>query len=86
MRVHEFENAVWELEGVRIVVRASPEEEVGEYEYRNPERETRSWARLKNDRIQGLIGDRWVEAIDGSGAVVDGRRGLRSLRASYTRY
>ena len=86
MRIDEFEEAVWALERVRIVVRTSPEEEVQEYSYSAPERENRSWAWLRDNRIQNLVGlDHWVVAIDGTGQVVDGRMGLRRLRASYPR-
>ncbi len=31
MRIWEFENAVWNLDGVRIVVRGAAEDEVDDY-------------------------------------------------------
>jgi len=33
MKIWEFEEKAWEVEGIRIVVRAPSEEEVSDYDY-----------------------------------------------------
>ena len=83
MTVEEFEARVWQVDRVRIVVRAPRWEEVGDYNYDNARDANHTLAIFLGDRVQPRIGDREVIAVDGAGQTVHGARRLRTLRASY---
>lgn len=84
MLVWEFEEAVWDLERIRIVVRTGSDDETEPYTHRHPERETNSAAAFLRDRIQPCIGEREAIVIDGTGrSIYGGRTHLRTIRNSY---
>lgn len=85
MRVGEFEQAVFELEGIVIRIRASKNEEVKDYNYsRSAGGETTISEWLKT-RIHSKLGDYDVSVIDGNHQQPHGRTRLRILRDSYDR-
>ena len=67
MKVHEFEEAVWRVEGIRIVVRADPDEEVGIYHYKKaaPFNRTIQW--WLSRRVNTRVSPRGAVVIDGNG-------------------
>ena len=83
MRVGEFEQAVFGMEGIIIRIRASRTEEVGDYNYkRSAGGETSITEWLKN-RIYPKLGQFDVCVIDGNHQEPHGRTRIRILRESY---
>lgn len=85
MNVAEFEDAVWALEGIRIVIRAPSHEELPrEYDFRNAANSQHSLATFRKNRLyQAYIGDREVIVIDGYGTRPNGNTHLQTIRQSY---
>ena len=83
MQVSEFEKAVWDLEGIRIVVRASARDEVGDYDYRIAANARSTLATYIGNRVQQRIGNTEVVVIGGKGDIVDRRTHLENIRATY---
>ncbi len=84
MKLGEFEQRIWELEGIRIVVRGEKNLDVEDYDYKYAAIETWTLTRLLKQHIQGRIGNRPVTVIRGDGEIPNGRVNLRTLRGSYT--
>ena len=84
MNAWEFEEAVWNLEGIRIVVRAPYGEQVSNYDYERADRGNRTLSIFIATRIKPCVGDHDVMAINGSGQVVHGGTHLETIRRSYT--
>lgn len=83
MRIWEFENAVWALDGVRIVIRGDANDEVDDYGF---ERAAPGHFTLQNfidQRIRPRVGDKEVMAINGGGEVVRGNTQLRNIKETY---
>ena len=85
MRVHEFEDAVWRIEGIRIVIRAPWNDQVGDYPAYDQVSDNTSLTQFLRDRVYGLTGDLDVAALNGYGEWVNGRTHLGTIRASYER-
>ena len=83
MTVEEFEARVWEVEDIRIVIRAPAGEEVDDYGYENAREANHTLAALIDQRIRPCIGDREVIAINGSVQRVHRGTRLRTIRTSY---
>ena len=83
MKVRDFEKAVWELERIRIVVRAGEDEQVKKYDYDKAASKTFSLRELVDGRITKSVGDKKVVAINGYGKVVVGNTKLRTIKESY---
>ncbi len=84
MKLGDFEQRVWELEGVRIVVRGDEQDEVGDYDLKYAAIETWSTSEFLRKRVEKRVGGRKVTVIQGDGEMPHGRVILRTLRASYT--
>jgi hypothetical protein len=85
MNVQDLETKVWEIESIRIVVRAGINENVGNYNYRNAAQDTWRVTQLLDNRIKPKIGGYEVIVIEGNGEEPHGRTILRTLRNSYRR-
>lgn len=83
MNVREFEDAVWAIEGVRIVIRSRSNTEIDDYDYQRGAQDTWRISQLLENRIAPKIGSREVVALQGDGEQPHGRVILRTLRASY---
>ena len=83
MRVWELEDAVWATESIRIVVRASADSEVGEYDFDRAANQTWRLSELVRSRIGPLVNQADVVAIRGDGTRANGNTTLRRLRESY---
>lgn len=83
MKLADFEQRVWEIEGIRLVVRGDEQEEVEDYDFKNAAIETWSVAEFLRKRVEKRIGGRKVAMVQGDGEMPHGRVILRTLRASY---
>lgn len=84
MKVEEFEDAVWERDGVRIAVRAPRDTDIGTpYEYERALDEGRTVKDLRNLRIEPCLGDLEYDILDGDFETPNGRMKLKTLRESY---
>jgi hypothetical protein len=83
MNVAEFEDAVWAVEGVRIVIRAAPNTAVGDYDYQRGAQDTWRIGQLLENRIVPKLNGYEVTVLQGDGEQPHGRVILRTLRASY---
>ena len=85
MQVSEFERAVWELEGVRIVIRASAQDEVGDYDFRKAANAGSTLATFIGNRVRPRIENKEVVAIAGTGEIVHAATHMENIRAIYAR-
>ena len=84
MKLAEFEQRVWEVEGIRIVVRADENDEVKAYNLKRAADETWSTREFLENRIEPLVGDRKVVVIRGDGQKSRGNVRLHNLRETYS--
>jgi len=85
MNVRDFEDKVWEKEGIRVVVRAPSADNVQDYKYNNSGQGGWRITQLLEKRIQPKVGEYEVMVIEGNGEEPHGRTILRTLRDSYRR-
>ena len=83
MTIREFEAAVWDIEGIRIVVRADPNEQVGHYDYERAATQASTLNEWLERRIYPKIGDYKVEVIGGNGKRPHGGTLVSTISASY---
>ena len=79
----EIEQAVFELDEIRIVIRAGTNTQLGTYQYTRKAAENASVAEWLDQRIKPILKNHAVVVIDGNGNVPHGRTRLSTLRASY---
>ncbi|MBV9783705.1 MAG: hypothetical protein JO264_07775 [Acidisphaera sp.] len=79
----EIEQTVFELDEIRIVIRASTTTQLGSYQYARKAAENASIAEWLEQRIKPIIKGHGVVVVDGNGNVPHGRTRLSTLRASY---
>ena len=84
MKLAAFEQKVWEVEGIRIVVRADENDEVKDYGYKRAAPETWSTREFLENRIESLVGDRKVVVIKGDGQKSYRSVKLHNLRETYS--
>jgi hypothetical protein len=80
MKLADFEQKVWDVENIRIVVRADENDEVRDYNYKKSATET--WT--TNEFLKNRIGSKKVVVIRGDGQKSRGGVKLRNLRATYS--
>jgi hypothetical protein len=87
MKPSELEQAVFDLEEVRIVVRASPKDDLGPevFDYDRKAAGNTSISDWLEQRIKPLTNGHAVVVIDGTGALPHGRTRMEKLRDSYSR-
>ncbi len=83
MNVVEFEQKVFEIEDVRVVVRAASNDKIGDYSYQKCSPRGNSIADWVKQRIAPNVNGREVVVIDGSGAIPNRRTLMSTLRHSY---
>ena len=83
MKVWEFENAVWERDGIRIVIRARANDEVENYSYNNAAAWNKNITWLLDTRIRPFVGEREVVVIGGDGGHPHGGNNIQTIRDSY---
>jgi hypothetical protein len=84
MKLADFEQRVWEVEGIRIVIRGDENDEVEDYTRRNAANENWRTREFLEKRIEPRVGGRKVVVIKGDGEIPNGRVLLRNLRATYS--
>lgn len=85
MNIWELEQAIYEREEVRIVVRGPIRTQVDDYQYQRAASGTSSVTEWLNQRVYPLTGTHEIVVIDGNGAIPHGRTRMATLRASYER-
>jgi hypothetical protein len=83
MQVVEFEQRVFDLEGVRIIIRAHRNEEVGDYDYKKSYPQNNSIREWLDTRVWNKVGDFDVVVVDGTGALPNRKTHMSTLRDSY---
>jgi hypothetical protein len=84
MKVREFEERVWDLEHIRIVIRADRNEEVEDYSYKNSASDSSRTSQFLRNRVESHIDGRGVTVIQGDGKIANGNLQLWALRESYS--
>ena len=84
MKVRDFEDKVREVEGVRIVVHAGSETEVGDYGYKRAADESWRVTELGEKRISKRLDGLTYSMIQGDGEEPHGRVILRTVRSGYS--
>jgi hypothetical protein len=84
MKLADFEQQVWDVENIRIVVRADENDEVRDYNYKKSATETWTTKEFLNNRIGPRVGSKKVVVIRGDGKKTRGGVKLHNLRASYS--
>ncbi len=83
MRAADFEEKVWSIEKIRIVLRTNPNTEVEDYDYKNSADESWRIKELGTKRIEKCVGDIPYAVIQGDGEEPHGRVILRNVRSGY---
>jgi hypothetical protein len=83
MRPADLEQAVFELEEVRIVVRAPLNAELGDFKYDRKAAGNTSITDWLEQRIKPLLNGHPVAVVGGTGAYPHGRTRMDTLRDSY---
>lgn len=83
MTIQEFEDAIWAIEGVRLVVRSAANKTVSGYDYKKAANETWHTSEWLKKRVVSKLGNLSHIVIDGNGEEPHGRTLLRNLRRTY---
>lgn len=84
MKAIEFEEQVWAIEGIRIVLRTHPNTEVKDYGKKNAADEGLRITELLEKRITPCVGETiQISVIQGDGEEPHGRVILRTIRNGY---
>jgi hypothetical protein len=83
MKAVDFEDKVWAIEGIRIVLRTDPNTEVDDYDYKNSADESWRITELGTKRIEKSIGKIPYTVIQGDGEEPHGKVILRTIRNAY---
>lgn len=81
MTIKEFEDTIWRLEGIRLVVRETGD--VDDYDYQNAANRTWSIAEWLRNRVEPRLPDSEIIVLDGRGEQPNRRTLLETLRGSY---
>jgi hypothetical protein len=84
MKLAAFEQQVWDVENIRIVVRADENDEVKAYNLKRAADETWTTNKFLNNRIEPRVGSKKVVVIRGDGQKSRGNVRLHNLRATYS--
>jgi hypothetical protein len=74
MRARDLEQDVFDLDEIRIIIRAPRNADVGEYDYERKAPDKTSLNEWLQQRISPLVGDHQVTVVDGYGAMPHGKR------------
>ena len=83
MKIWEFEKAVWDLDGVRIVIRGESDDKVGDYKFAKAASGNSPFQKFIDTRLRSRVGAREVFAINGSGHIVHTATHMTNIRATY---
>ena len=85
MKPTEIEQAVFDLEEVRIVIRAPVRDELGDFQYDRKAAGNTSISDWLEQRIKPIVDGRAVVVVDGNGTLPHGRTEMERLRETYGR-
>ncbi len=83
MTVQEFEEKVWSIDTIRVVVRANANDIVGDYSSKNATTGTWSLSEWLRKKVERKLSGKEVKVIAGDGEEPHGRTLLRTIRRSY---
>lgn len=82
----ELEKKIYELEEVRVIIRANKNMEFEDYDYSRKAASNTSISEWLNTRVRPLLDeDVQVDVIDGSGNNPHGRTNIENVRISYVK-
>jgi len=84
MTVGEFEQKVWELEGIRVVIRAKWGAEVEAFDWVKCSKEDIRLSEFCANRLDSRLGGLEYMIVDGHGSYPNGNTKVLSVRNSYT--
>ena len=85
MDVREFEDKVWKVEGIRIVVHAPDGTAVSNYNYKNAANERWRITELCQNRVEKCLDGKTFAVVQGDGESPHGRVILRTIKSGYNR-
>ena len=83
INTEQLEDSIFDLEGVRVVIRASKYQTFEEYPYVRRASGNMSIKDWLNTRIKKHVGDFEVTVIDGAGQSPHGRTNMETVRNNY---
>ncbi|WOB25909.1 hypothetical protein NYR95_19885 [Xanthomonas dyei] len=83
IKAADFEDKVWAIEGVRIVLRVDQNTLVEDYSYKKAADESWRIKELIDKRIEKCVGATPIVVVQGDGEEPHGRVILRTLRTGY---
>lgn len=83
MNVWQFEDAVWETDGLRVVIRAPGAAQVQDFDWQNAADQNMSVTEYFRVRLNTRIAPYDAAIISGNGGVAHGRTRIRNVRGSY---
>ena len=83
MTIRQFEEAVWKIESVRIVLRAPKAAKVKDYKYKIADQEGHRVTEWLQNRVTPRIGDFTCVVVDGRGLVAHRASTMSTIRGSY---
>jgi hypothetical protein len=82
----ELERKIYELEEVRVIIRAGKNDQVQDYDYSRKAATNTSISEWLNTRVRPLLPNGVeVDVIDGSGSNPHGRTNIENVRNSYVK-
>jgi hypothetical protein len=85
VKASDFEDKVWEVEGIRIVLRCPENQEVDDYDYTNAISQTTSVTDWLKGRVLPKLNGVQGEVVAGNGEQPHGRSLVRTVRSSYAK-
>jgi hypothetical protein len=83
MRVSEFEEAVWKIDHIRVVIRAPQDEAIQNFDWVRAADQGLRLSEYSKTRIEPRLHGFKFEIIDGSGKFPNGNTRVGNLRQSY---
>lgn len=84
MKTRDFEDKVWEVEGIRIVLHAGNDVQVGDYNYKKAADESWRITEFGEKRLEKHLNGITYSTIQGDGEEPHGRVILRTVRNGYS--
>jgi hypothetical protein len=84
MQVWQIEDAVFAVEGIRIVVRASPNLELGDYRWQNAAAGNLRISEWRQNRLDQVLNGQDAVIVAGSGSLPPAHTQLNTVRNTYS--
>ena len=85
MNASDFEEAIWNLETIRVVIRDAWDARVGNYRYQNAAPQNMTLQKWLSNRVEPQLTNQDVVIVDGSGNIPPRQTKLGTIRSSYDR-